>query len=82
MSCCTAESGSALPVMLAPPHTVVPPAVPQLTQEQAPQVGRALSGEHITLAWGRDFSDVTPMRGVILGGGDQELAVAVTVTPE
>jgi transglutaminase-like putative cysteine protease len=37
--------------------------------------------QHITLAWGRDFSDVTPMRGVILGGGDQELAVRVTVTP-
>jgi len=38
--------------------------------------------EHITLAWGRDFSDVTPMRGVILGGGDQELSVRVTVTPQ
>ena len=37
--------------------------------------------EHITLAWGRDFSDVTPMRGVILGGGEQELAVHVTVDP-
>jgi len=36
--------------------------------------------EHITLAWGRDFSDVAPMRGVILGGGDQELTVHVTVT--
>ena len=36
---------------------------------------------HVTLAWGRDFSDVTPMRGVILGGGEQELAVRVTVTP-
>jgi len=37
--------------------------------------------EHITLAWGRDFGDVTPMRGVILGGGEQKLAVRVTVTP-
>ena len=37
--------------------------------------------EHITLGWGRDFSDVTPMRGVVLGGGTQELAVQVTVTP-
>jgi transglutaminase-like putative cysteine protease len=37
--------------------------------------------EHATLAWGRDFSDVTPMRGVILGGGEQELKVRVTVTP-
>ena len=42
-----------------------------------------LGGEqHITLACGRDFSDVTPMRGVILGGGEQELEVRVTVTPQ
>jgi transglutaminase-like putative cysteine protease len=37
--------------------------------------------EHVTLAWGRDFSDVTPMRGVILGGGEQTLSVRVTVSP-
>ncbi len=37
--------------------------------------------EHITLGWGRDFSDVTPMRGVVLGGGKQALEVRVTVTP-
>ncbi|MFS2137977.1 transglutaminase family protein [Duganella sp. Dugasp56] len=37
--------------------------------------------EHITIGWGRDFSDVTPMRGVVLGGGAQELQVNVTVTP-
>jgi len=40
-----------------------------------------VSDAHVTLAWGRDFSDVTPMRGVILGGGEQELEVRVTVTP-
>lgn len=37
--------------------------------------------EHITVAWGRDFSDVSPMRGVVLGGGKQSLKVSVTVTP-
>lgn len=37
--------------------------------------------EHITLGWGRDFSDVTPMRGIVLGGGQQRLEVQVTVTP-
>jgi transglutaminase-like putative cysteine protease len=37
--------------------------------------------EHITLGWGRDFSDVTPMRGIVLGGGEQDLDVMVTVTP-
>lgn len=36
---------------------------------------------HVTLGWGRDFADVTPMRGVILGGGTQSLAVRVTVSP-
>ena len=35
--------------------------------------------EHITLGWGRDFSDVTPLRGVINGGGEQILEVKVTV---
>ena len=38
--------------------------------------------QHITVAWGRDFSDVTPMRGVILGGGEHTVDVQVTVTPE
>ncbi|MBC7445540.1 MAG: transglutaminase family protein [Polaromonas sp.] len=37
--------------------------------------------DHITLGWGRDFSDVTPLRGVVLGGGKQQLDVRVTVTP-
>jgi transglutaminase-like putative cysteine protease len=37
--------------------------------------------EHITLGWGRDFSDVTPLRGIVLGGGEQKLDVKVTVTP-
>ena len=37
--------------------------------------------EHITVAWGRDFGDVSPMRGVVLGGGQQQLKVSVTVTP-
>lgn len=40
-----------------------------------------VQNEHITLGWGRDFSDVTPMRGIVLGGGEQELKVKVTVTP-
>ncbi|HEX3695480.1 MAG TPA: transglutaminase family protein [Polyangia bacterium] len=39
------------------------------------------SDHHITVAWGRDFSDVTPMRGVILGGGAHDVRVAVDVVP-
>ncbi|MEC5386297.1 transglutaminase family protein [Uliginosibacterium sp. H3] len=37
--------------------------------------------KHIMLAWGRDFGDVSPLRGVILGGGEHEVDVGVTVTP-
>jgi transglutaminase-like putative cysteine protease len=40
------------------------------------------SDAHITLAIGRDFGDVTPLRGVILGGGRHELGVGVDVEPE
>jgi len=37
--------------------------------------------EHIALAWGRDFGDVSPLRGVILGGGSHSLTVRVAVQP-
>jgi transglutaminase-like putative cysteine protease len=36
---------------------------------------------HITLAWGRDFGDVSPLRGVLVGSGSHHLTVAVDVTP-
>ncbi len=36
---------------------------------------------YITLAWGLDFADVVPLRGVILGGGSQEMKVSVSVVP-
>jgi len=34
---------------------------------------------HVTLAWGRDYTDVSPIHGVILGGGDHTLRVNVDV---
>ncbi|PLX97797.1 MAG: transglutaminase [Desulfuromonas sp.] len=37
------------------------------------------SGQHVTVAWGRDFSDVSPLRGVALGGGKHKVAVSVDV---
>jgi transglutaminase-like putative cysteine protease len=41
-----------------------------------------LAGEsHVKLAYGRDYSDVPPLRGVIRGGGEHTLDVAVTVSP-
>ncbi len=35
--------------------------------------------DHITLAWGRDYDDVSPIKGVILGGGRHVLNVGVDV---
>ncbi len=39
------------------------------------------SDGHVTLAWGRDYGDVTPVKGVTLGGGAQLVEVAVRVDP-
>ena len=36
---------------------------------------------HVTVGWGRDYGDVTPVRGVALGGGEQMIAVSVEVVP-
>ncbi len=42
---------------------------------------RVASG-HIIIAWGRDFGDVSPLRGVIVGGGEHRLSVRVSVQAE
>lgn len=39
------------------------------------------SDGHVTLAWGRDYSDVSPLRGLVLGGGAHTLKVAVDMNP-
>jgi transglutaminase-like putative cysteine protease len=39
------------------------------------------SESHVTLAWGRDYGDVSPVRGVILGGRDHKLEVGVDMEP-
>jgi len=46
-----------------------------------PTNDRASGEDYVTLAVGRDYSDVSPMRGVIHGGTHHSLSVAVTVTP-
>lgn len=38
--------------------------------------------EHITVAYGRDFSDVSPISGIIVGGGSHTVKVAVDVREE
>jgi transglutaminase-like putative cysteine protease len=37
--------------------------------------------QHVTVAWGRDYGDVSPLRGVVLGGGEHTMTVAVDVSP-
>lgn len=39
------------------------------------------SQHHITVAHGRDFSDVSPLRGIVFGEGGQQLTVSVDVNP-
>lgn len=46
-----------------------------------PTNGIIPSDEHITVAWGRDYEDVSPISGVLLGGGEQQMTVGVDVVP-
>jgi len=39
------------------------------------------STDHIAIAWGRDYGDVPPLRGVFIGGGQHMLSVSVDVAP-
>jgi len=60
--------------------------VPDLPGDQGwcdfdPTNNRAPGEDYVTLATGRDYSDVSPIRGVIHGGASHTLRVAVTVMP-
>jgi transglutaminase-like putative cysteine protease len=46
-----------------------------------PTNGKLADIEFVTLGWGREFSDVTPLCGVVLGAASQTLAVEVKVQP-
>jgi transglutaminase-like putative cysteine protease len=41
----------------------------------------ATGDEHVTLAWGRDYGDISPVNGVTFGGGKHVIEVAVDVNP-
>lgn len=38
--------------------------------------------EHITIAWGRDYGDVSPIKGMVVGGGGHKMEVSVDVEVE
>ena len=46
-----------------------------------PTNGRLAGGRHVRVAVGRDYQDVAPTRGVLVGGGDSTLEVDVRMRP-
>jgi transglutaminase-like putative cysteine protease len=54
---------------------------PGLWTDLDPTNDRAPGEDYVTVATGRDYVDVSPLRGVLHGGARHELRVAVTVTP-
>ena len=45
-----------------------------------PTNGIIVTDEHITIAYGRDYNDVSPISGVLLGGGEHTVSVGVDVS--
>jgi transglutaminase-like putative cysteine protease len=41
-----------------------------------------VSDGHVWLGWGRDYADVSPIRGILLGGGRHSLRVSVDIEPQ
>jgi transglutaminase-like putative cysteine protease len=61
-------------------HAWISLYVPDLGWIDLDPTNNLLPGEsHITLAWGRDYSDVAPVKGVVMGGGSHALDVQVEV---
>jgi transglutaminase-like putative cysteine protease len=46
-----------------------------------PTNGILIAEEHVVLGWGRDYSDISPIFGVILGGGKHSVTVGVDLEP-
>ena len=40
-----------------------------------------VSSDHITIGWGRDYDEVSPVKGTVFGGGQQTITVSVDVIP-
>lgn len=57
------------------------PGQPGVWVDLDPTNNRSAGEDYVTLAVGRDYGDVSPVRGVIQGGASHRLRVAVTVTP-
>jgi transglutaminase-like putative cysteine protease len=44
-----------------------------------PAIGKRPTADHMTVAYGRDYGDVAPLKGVYIGGGTHQLTVSVDV---
>lgn len=50
--------------------------------EVDPTNDHIVSDQHVVLGWGRDYEDVSPLKGLALGGGNHSVAVRVSVRPD
>ena len=50
--------------------------------EMDPTNNVVVSDAHICLGWGRDYGDVSPIKGVFVGGGRHDMGVGVDVVPD
>ena len=46
-----------------------------------PTNGIWMAGDHVVMAIGRDYAEIAPVDGVVLGSGAQEMSVSVDVAP-
>lgn len=46
-----------------------------------PTNGVVVRDEHLVVGWGRDYADVSPVSGIVLGGGEHRLTIAVDLEP-
>jgi len=47
-----------------------------------PTNNQMVNERYITLAWGRDYGDIAPVKGVVMGGGTHRLSVTVDVSAQ
>jgi transglutaminase-like putative cysteine protease len=47
-----------------------------------PTNDQLVTDQHVTTAWGRDYADVTPLKGIVFGGGGHSLEVEVDMVRE
>ena len=65
-----------------PPHAWVAIYVPQIGWVQVdPTNNTVCDDQYVLVAQGRDYSDVTMLKGAVTGGGEHSLSVGVTMHP-